>query len=356
MSKLVLATFASSTVMGAQVYERAVSERAQEALDHTGHQWMVQHTIIRSLRSPLPGTQRLPVGMLMKAPSQVRQAMAAAVYPRADLVHRMTVGLPPAQGRDILTLHDIVPWLFSDEEAPPAAAAEELRRARAIVTPSHFSAGEIVDMFGVDDPVVIPNGYDRARFAAAQPLAREDLARLGIAGPYVLVAGGASERKNLEGVAAAWPLIRKAFPDLTLLLAGPPHPRRTSLFASMEGVVLVGRVDDSVMPGLMAAAEAILVPSKYEGFGLPALEAMAVGVPVVAADASSLPEVVGPCGILVQPTGEGLAEGTVHAVARDSEVDRMVTAGLERAKAFSWERSAQAHAALWERLIAEGGA
>lgn len=351
MPKLVLSTFVSETVMGAQVYERAIDQRAEAALAASSQGWKVQRVKVRSLRSPLPGNRRVPLGWMLNASARTRRGIARLLYPEADLVHRMKVGLPPAPGKDVITLHDVGPWKFSDEAKPLRAAREELRRARAIVTVSEFSAGEIVDLFGTDDPVVIHNGFDRERFDAATPIGAQELALLGVSGDYVLSAGGASERKNLDGLAAAWPFVRTAFPRLTLVLAGPEHPRRTRLFKDLSGVVMVGRVDDDLLPSLMAGARAVVVPSVYEGFGLPALEAMAVGVPLVATRAGSLPEVVGDGGILVGRSPAELAEGIVWAVSADSDVERMVAMGRKRSEKFTWESAMAEHVRLWKRLV-----
>nr|WP_274636842.1 glycosyltransferase family 1 protein [Microbacterium bovistercoris] len=354
MRHLVLATFASATIMGAQVYERAIDQRAQSALDDGGGEnWRISRATVRSLRSPLPGNRRVPVGWVTKASALSRGLTARAIYPRADLVHRMKVGLPPAPGRDVITLHDIGPWRFSDETVPARVAREELQRARAVVTVSAFSAGEIAEMFGIAEPVVIHNGIDLERFAAAQAMPSSRLEEHGIRGEYVLAAGGSSERKNLEGLAAAWSRVRRVRPAMTLVLAGPEHPRRTALFKDIPGVAMIGRVPDDVLPALMAGARAVVIPSLYEGFGLPAVEGMAVGVPVVAMRASSLPEVLGEAGVLVEPTTSGLAEGIEWATSGDSDIDRRVELGRSQAEQFSWERSAQQHAELWRRLVSE---
>ncbi len=190
------------------------------------------------------------------------------------------------------------------------------------------------------------------RGSSAPPrVGRSQLAALGIRQPFVLHAGGCTQRKNLAGLAAAWPLVRAARPDAQLVLAGPPDERRDRLFGPLEGTVRTGRLDDSAVPGVMAAAAAVVVPSTYEGFGLPALEAMAAGVPVVAAERSALPEVCGDAAYLVEPDGPGLAEGLVAALEGGPDAVAMVEQGRARATTFTWEASAAAHAALWRSAV-----
>lgn len=346
MPRLIIATAASAAPMGAQVYEEEVASRATGALARVEPGWTVERRVFRSLRSPLPGDRRLPFGWLSAASPRVRREVGRIVHPRDAVVHRMGLELPPPSRLDVLTLHDVVAWKFPDESAPVRAAAEEARRASAVICVSAFSASEAVDLLGVRDPVVIHNGVD-VRFFDAQPATPETLAGLGISGPYVLAAGGASRRKNLDALAEAWPKVHSSRPDLSLVLSGPPHPRRTELFRDIQGVHLVGRVANDTIPGLIAAAAAVVVPSLYEGFGLPALEAMASRTPVVAAATSSLPEVVGDGGILVEPTPEEIAEGVVAATAGSAEIEAMVLRGRERAGGFTWERSVAAHARVW---------
>jgi glycosyltransferase involved in cell wall biosynthesis len=346
--RLVVANIATAVPMGAQVYQEQVASRASAGL---GEGWRVDRMVVRSLRSPLPGTHRLPMGFLTSASERVRRQIGRAVYPRGAVVHRMNLELPPAPHADVITLHDVVAWKFGDESAPVEAAAAEARRAAAVICVSGFTASEAVDLLGIEDPYVVPNGVDE-RYFDAVPLSAEVLAAMGVTGRFVLTGGGASERKNLAGLAEAWPLVRRARPDLSLVLSGPEHPRRTALFSGLPGVHLVGNLDPALVPGLMAAAEAVVVPSRYEGFGLPALEGMAVGVPVVAARTSSLPEVVGDAGLLVEPDAQGLSEGIVQATSGDAEVGVMVARGRARAAEFTWERSVAGHAAVWRDVQA----
>lgn len=335
--------------MGAQVYQEEIAARAARGLDEIEPGWSVDRMIVRSLRSPLRGTRRLPMGWLTGASARERRAVGQLFYRPGAVVHRMNLELPPAPGVDVITLHDVVAWKFADESAPVRAAAEEARRADAVICVSEFTASEAVDLLGIADPIVVHNGVDE-RFFDPAPADHRTLAALGVTGPYVLAAGGASARKNLAGLAAAWPKVHSVRPDLTLVLSGPEHPSRTVLFQGAAGAALVGRVPDDLIPGLIAAAGAVVVPSLYEGFGLPALEGMAAGVPVVAARTSSLPEVVGNGGILVEPTPDEIAQGILSAVEGGRDIEQMVEVGRLRARQFTWDRSAAGHARVWVSL------
>lgn len=332
--------------MGQQVYEEEIIARAAFVL---GEGALVRRTIARSLRSPLPGTVRLPTWITGRAPTAVRRAVGAVMYPGADVVHRMGLGLPPARVPEVITIHDTVAWRFDDESSPEVFAAAELRRAAAVIAPSQFSADDAAEFLGLQRVHAIPNGVD-GRFLDAPPLSAARLNELGAAGPFVLHAGGASKRKNLDALADAWRRVASARPDVSLVLSGPAHPRRTALFASLPRTALLGRVPSEDVPGLVSAAAVVVVPSLYEGFGLPALEAMAAGTPVVAARTSSLPEVVGEGGILVEPTPEEIAQGILWALERDAAVTARILTGRARAAEFTWDRSAAAHAQLWRSV------
>lgn len=348
--EVTLARTASETVMGMQVYEQAIDSRADEAVAALPRPTRLYRTVVRSLRSPLAGTRRLPAGVLQRMGPRTRPEVGRWLYPGRGPVHRMDLTLPPSPRGDIVTVHDIAPLRYPDEGTFPPAARTELLRAAAVITVSQFSADEIAEHFGVV-PIVIPNGVDHARFANARRLSCDELDALGVKGPYVLAAGGASQRKNLEGLARAWPMIRSSRPDLTLVLTGPPHPRRDGLFAPLAGAIRVGRVADETLPRLLAGASALVMPSLYEGYGLPAVEGMAAGVPVVATDASALPEVLGETGVLVGRAPESLAEGVIWAVDGGPEIRAKVQAARARSLGMSWERAAARHAQVWDDVI-----
>jgi glycosyltransferase involved in cell wall biosynthesis len=341
--RLALATLAVPEPMGQQVYEQELAARAAGAL---GAGWSVDRVVVQTLRSSLAGTARVPAQLLIEAPAGLRRAAGCVLYRGHDLVHRFDLRLPPAPSPEVLTIHDVVPWRFPDESMPPSDAAVSARRAAVVVCPSQFSAEEVAAFLGVRAPVAIPNGVDAAFFGAA-PMSETELGRFGIRPPFVLHAGGCSKRKNLEGLAGAWPLVRSERPDATLVLVGPPDERRDRLFGPLAGAVRTGRLEAATVPGVMAAAAVVVVPSLYEGFGLPALEAMAAGVPVVAARRGALPEVCGDAALLVEPDARALAEGILTALARDAAGEARVARGRERAGGFTWEANAAAHASLW---------
>jgi glycosyltransferase involved in cell wall biosynthesis len=332
--------------MGQQVYEEEIAARAAGAL---GHAWKVHRAVVRTLRAPIDGNVRLPGHVLYSGAEPWRRLAGMAAYRHRGLVHRMDLRLPPAQGREILTIQDAVSWRFPDEARPPEAAAGEALRSLKVICPSEFSANEIGTLLGARNISVIPLGVNPA-FFSAQKLSDEHLRSLGLRTPFVLHAGGSSLRKNLSGLADAWSLLSARQADLTLALLGPRSDRKEQLFASLPGVAMLGRLDDATARSVMATASAVVVPSLYEGFGLPALEAMAAGVPVVAADRASLPEVCGDAALLVAPTGADLAEGLAAVLQGGPDIAAMVVRGRSRASEFTWDICAERHADLWRAL------
>jgi glycosyltransferase involved in cell wall biosynthesis len=249
-----------------------------------------------------------------------------------------------------VTIHDLPPLRFDDEGTMPGWAARSARAAAVVICPSEFAADEVSSLLGTRRPRVVPNGVDHRR-ADVAPLSAAELSELGVDGPAVVHAGGATRRKNLDALAAAWRDVVRLRPDAVLVLCGPPDIRRDAAFAGQDRVRFLGFRSPSFVARLMRSAAAVVVPSTYEGFGLPALEGMVAGAPVVAAARGALPEVCGNAALLVEPTAEGIAAGLVEALAGGPAIDALVARGRERSQSFSWERMARATLAVYAEAL-----
>jgi glycosyltransferase involved in cell wall biosynthesis len=277
---------------------------------------------------------------------------------------------PPTRTRRlVLTVHDLAFRRFPDT-APMATRRwltrldRALRRAAEVITPSEATRTDLLDLYPVGEArvTVIPHGVDHTRF---RPAPAEDVERVrrrfGIDGPYLLFVGGLEPRKNLPALLRAY----AALPDglrPALVLAGasvPWNPEgRDALAAALYGlragardrVVQIGYVSDPDRAPLYTGAEALAFPSRYEGFGLPLLEAMACGTPVVTSNVSSLPEVAGEDAVLVDPTDEdSITAGLTRVLEDDGLRGRLRRAGPIRAARFTWKQSAQRHAEVLRR-------
>jgi glycosyltransferase involved in cell wall biosynthesis len=278
---------------------------------------------------------------------------------RCDVFHATNFVAPPSRRVPVVvTVHD-VGFIHHPEAVTPAVRRMArvlpgvLRRAAAIVTVSSFTRDELVGwMPDVADKVtVVPNG-SHARALPASPSTTGG-------GPYALMLGTLEPRKNVPLALDALALLRGRHVDLRLVLAGGPSPlldvpallRERGLGA--DEVVQTGYVDDARIAGLLAGARAVVFPSLYEGFGMPLLEAMEAGVPIVAARAGATPETVGDAALLVEPgDAEGFAAAMEQAAFDDDVRARLVAAGHTRAAGFSWERAAAAMLDIYRRVAA----
>jgi glycosyltransferase involved in cell wall biosynthesis len=162
-----------------------------------------------------------------------------------------------------------------------------------------------------------------------------------------LFVGALDARKDPRSLLAAWARARESRPDLELVIAGAPGRQAPP---AMDGAIQLGRVDDETLADLYTAAGCLVFPSRYEGFGLPCLEAMSCGCPVAAFRNSSIAEVVGDAGMLVAD-GDAAALGDA-ALAMTGERERWSRSGLQRAKKFSWDRTARETISVYESLLA----
>jgi glycosyltransferase involved in cell wall biosynthesis len=169
---------------------------------------------------------------------------------------------------------------------------------------------------------------------------------------YVLFVGTVEPRKGIDVLLAAHDALRRqGHPDLRLVIAGPPGWGETPALDG-PGVVAPGRIDEATLDALYRGAAVLAVPSRSEGFGLPALEAMARGCPVVASQAGALPEVVGDAGLLVAPGDpEALATALARILSDDSLAASLGAAGHRRAATFTWSACTAAHLAAYHAAL-----
>lgn len=276
---------------------------------------------------------------------------AEAMVGPLDLLHAPDFVLPPTRARTLLTIHDLT-FLVRPECAEAGlrrylsrAVPRALRRADTVLVDSQATANDLARLLGIAGPRVrlLYPGVD-ARF---RPLPAAELApvraRLRLPAAFVLFVGTLEPRKNLPRLVQAFAQL--SHPELTLVIAGRRGWLYEETFALVEQLALQDRVRfldfvaDQDLPALYNLARAFVYPSLYEGFGLPVLEALACGVPVVTAASSSLLEVAGAAAILVDPHDVGaIADGITRALA---EQEQLRAAGPLQARRFSWATSAQ---------------
>ncbi|MDX6699301.1 MAG: hypothetical protein QOE65_2698 [Solirubrobacteraceae bacterium] len=283
---------------------------------------------------------------------------ALAAARRAALVYSPANLAPLAWPRNALLLHDVAAlrhpeWYSSayvrwQRRVVPAAA----RRARLLLTVSAFARDEIAATLGIDPAgiAVVAGGVDE-RFGPGAD-AEAATAALGLRRPYVLTLATRHARKNLGALDRA--AGRLAAGGVDLVAAGGERAYMAS-GADAAGVRALGYVDDDLLPGLFAGARAFAFPAYDEGFGLPVLEAMAAGTPVVAADSGALPETAGGAARLVDPDdADAIAEAVVAAALDPTEHARLRAAGLERARPLTWDGAARETDALLARAAEAG--
>jgi glycosyltransferase involved in cell wall biosynthesis len=273
---------------------------------------------------------------------------------RADLAHALSIYRAPVRAGVplVVTVHDVVPLLWPDRYLRTGLVHRMLyaaaRRARRIVCPSRAAARDAIEKLGLDPErvFVIQEGVDE-RFAP-EPNAQRPTPN--VPSPYLLSVGGLADddpRKDLPGLIdafAAWSRAGRRAETLVLTgrLGPASAPLRERAARSGAPIVFTGFVDERDLPGLYRGSRCLVSATRYEGFGLPMLEAVACGTPVAAYAVAALPEVCGPGAALVAPGDAGALMAAVERLCDDAgHREALARAGVEHARPFTWRRAAE---------------
>lgn len=284
-----------------------------------------------------------------------------------DILHVQFIAPPWHKGKLVVTIHDLgflhVPETFSRFFVfrSRILIRQTARRAAKIITGSQFSKEDISTRYSLlpEKIDVVPYGIS-SRFSEARNPGQiqKILAKYQIRQPYILSVGRLNPRKNLVSLANAFSRL-KSEKNLThqLVIAGRDDYRATKTSGSIRNaggrdVVLTGFVEEGDLPALYQGADIFIYPSLFEGVGLPVLEAMAAGVPVIASNRSSLPEMIGDAGIVIDPLSVNeIAQALWRLVSDENLKEECRRKGRKRGAEFSWENAARRTLKIYQELF-----
>lgn len=279
-----------------------------------------------------------------------------------DVFHGLHFVLPAVRSaRRVLTVHDLTylkyPNYFLDRNLNEQGYRRELpaglERADVVIAVSQKTKEDLIELvkFPEERIRVIYEGVESQFLNHVEgkdaKLIRE---RYGLTQPYIVYLVGTPEpRKNLiNSIVAA----KKSAPKLPLALIGPQEPLQALLAGNSCNTVFLDVVPDAHLPALLSGAQISLYPSLYEGFGLPVIESMACGVPVITSNQGALPEVAGGAALLVDPENVGSIADAISELLNDHALqDHLKAAGKKHAADFTWQRAAEATLSLYRELV-----
>jgi glycosyltransferase involved in cell wall biosynthesis len=292
---------------------------------------------------------------------------AEKYWPEADIVFCTGESYVPAKkSRLVVTLHDAAYFEPDAHNQDQAFSRQRLkwrllyaklaRKADMFHTVSQFSADRLAHFFpAIKSRLrVVPNAVTPHFFGPITPAGEAYVRSVGLAQrPFVLVPGGLHFRKNAELILAAWPELKRRFPELVLAVvnhSNAVYVERTKMFG--DDFRVLGFVPDEGLRALYSTAQAVWFPSRYEGFGLPVIEAMACGAAVVTSRSSSLPEVAGDAALLASPSQPQDHVDSLTSLLEDDALRLdLARRGKERAGLFTWEASAVKLKSYFDSLL-----
>ncbi len=289
-----------------------------------------------------------------------------------DLMHFTNFNHPIMyRGKFVVTVHDLImhlpnvggagqPFL---KRAAYRTTMRDCRRAERVIVPSESTKSDLVKLMGFkeDRIVVTPEGSEGS-FRPHSDAEKTDVrARLGLPNRYLLFVSRWVRYKGLQALLDAFERLRREDSELGLVIAGSANKAEPAILARIEKlkssgapVITPGFVSDCDLAAMYSAATVYVHPSWYEGFGIMILEAFASGVPVVTSNVSSLPEVVGDAGILVDPReSEAIAAALQELINDTARRNVLIAKGLERVKQFSWRTMAEQTLRVYREVLAE---
>jgi len=288
--------------------------------------------------------------------------------PQCDLFHGPDVIAPPLTGaRTVVTVHDLSFLRHPRFHRPlnrwnlRLIMPYVVRRAAAVIADSQSTRHDLIELVGAAPQkvhVIFPGVAPAYRVLPASEARAHVRRRFGLDEGYILFVGTIEPRKNLDTLVEA---CRRLSWPAPLVIAGSVGWRAADIHRRLQSlqqqghVRLLGYVPDEDLPALFNAARVFAYPSWYEGFGLPVLEAMACGTPVVTSNVSSLPEVAGPAALLVAPAdAQALADALARLLHDEALAADLRERGLARTPGFSWQRTVRETAALYRQLAGGG--
>jgi glycosyltransferase involved in cell wall biosynthesis len=292
---------------------------------------------------------------------------------RLDLYHSPDFVLPPVRrAKTILTIHDLSFMRYPECSSPPlldylmSTVPRSVQRADLLLADSESTRLDLIELLGVpaERVRVVYAGIEERFVAQPSAVVAEALGRYGLDGPYILGLGTLQPRKNYSRLIEAYHMVRQehGIPH-KLVIVGGKGWLYEGILATIERlglgeqVRLIGYAQDADLPALYTGASAFAFPSLYEGFGIPVLEAMACGTPVVTANTSSLPEVAGDAALTVDPEDTEALAGALWQVLSDARLRQaLVEGGRRQVAKFGWDASARRLLGLYRMVAGEGEA